>query len=360
MKITFVLPNLSLSGGIRVVAVYADRLKQRGHEVFVVSVPKRSPTLRQQVRSLLKGKGWLPTPQPQTSHFDHLDVSRRVLECHRPVTDADVPDADVVIATWWETAEWVAQLLPAKGAKLYFIQHYEVFDYLSKERVEATYWLPMQKIAVAQWLVDLMAEKYGDRTIQLVPNAIDPKQFYAPPRTKQPIPTVGLMYSPAQWKGCDLSLKAVELARQAIPNLRLVAFGDTHSSDSLPLPVGTEYFYKAHQDVLRMVYSQCDVWLFGSRSEGFGLPILEAMACRTPVIGTPTGAAPELLADGAGVLVKSEDPEDMARAIAKVCQLSQDNWRRMSDMAYTRATSYTWDDACDRFEAVLVSQSSTR
>jgi hypothetical protein len=47
-----------------------------------------------------------------------------------------------VIATWWETAEWVDRLSVSKGKKVYFIQHYEAFDYLPKERVEATWRLP--------------------------------------------------------------------------------------------------------------------------------------------------------------------------------------------------------------------------
>jgi len=39
MKITFVVPTLNLSGGLRVIAIYADKLKQRGHEVTVVYHP---------------------------------------------------------------------------------------------------------------------------------------------------------------------------------------------------------------------------------------------------------------------------------------------------------------------------------
>lgn len=350
MKITFVLPHASLAGGIRVIAIYAERLKKRGHEVCVVSIPPDPISPLQQAKSLLKGKGWLFNNN--ASHFDGLDVEHRVIERKRPIADADVPDADVVIATWWETAEWVAKMSESKGAKAYFIQHHEVFDYLPKERVAATWLLPMHKITISQWLVDLAWTQYGDRNVSLVPNSVDTKQFYAPPRGKQSIPTVGMVYATSYWKGCDVSLKAFCLATQKISNLRLVAFGDSPSPD-LPLPPGTEYARCPDQSSLKDFYARCDMWLFSSRSEGFGLPILEAMACRTPVIGTPTGAAPELLADGAGMLVKSEDPEDMARAIEQVCKLSDPEWRAMSDAAYATATQYTWDDATDLFEAEL-------
>jgi glycosyltransferase involved in cell wall biosynthesis len=282
-----------------------------------------------------------------------LDVPCRVIERGRPVTDADVPDADVVIATWWETAQWVANLSDAKGAKAYFVQHHEVFDYLPKEKVEASYSLPLHKIIVSQWLVNLVRTRYGDSNVSFVPPSVDTEQFDAPPRGKQSIPTVGMMYSTLHWKGCDISLKAFSLAQKKVPNLRLVAVGNQNQPPELLLPPNTEYVYPREQSTLKDFYSQCDAWLFGSRSEGFGLPILEAMACRTPVIGTPAGAAPELLSDGAGMLVKPEDPEDMALAIERICKLSNAEWQAMSDAAYAKVRGYSWDDSIALFEAAL-------
>lgn len=356
MKITFVMSSgFGLFGGDRVIAIYADRLKKRGHDVFVISRPVNRPSLRDQLRSLLKGQGLISIPKKSKSHFDNLDVPHFLIDRYRPISDADLPDADVVIATWWETAEWVANLSKAKGAKAYFIQHHEVFEYLPKEKVQATYLMPLHKITISNWLVDLMRNLYGDSNVSLVPNSVDFEQFYALPRGKQPNPTVGLLYTSAPWKGCDISLKAFSLAREKIPNLRLVAFGAESISPHSPLPPSSEYACQVPQNALKDFYAKCDAWLFGSRVEGFGLPILEAMACRTPVIGTPAGAAPELLADGAGILVKSEDPEDMARAIEQICKLSESEWRIMSDAAYARATSYTWEEATDCFEAALYS-----
>jgi glycosyltransferase involved in cell wall biosynthesis len=78
------------------------------------------------------------------------------------------------------------------------------------------------------------------------------------------------------------------------------------------------------------------------------------MACRTPVIGFPSGAAPELLANGAGLLVRPQDPSDMARAIESIARMDNAAWRAMSDKAHAVASRYTWDDATDRFEAALL------
>lgn len=353
MKITFVLPTLCLTGGIRVVSIFAERLRKRGHEVFVISIPHAQPSLRQQVKSLLRGRGWISTPENDPIFFENLGVENKIIERYRPVEDKDVPDADVVVATWWETAEWVAKLSPSKGAKAYFIQHHEVFEYLPQDRVEATWMLPMHKITISQWLVDLARTKYGDRQVSLAPPSVDTKQFYASLRHKQSVPTVGIMYSTIYWKGTDIALKAFSLAAANIPNLRLVAFGSQAPSPELPLPANAEYVIQPDQDKIKDYYSKCDAWLLASRSEGFGLPIIEAMACRTPVISTPAGAAPEILSGGTGLLVRPEDPQEMAKAIEYICQLPNAKWQAMSEAAYAKVNNYTWEDATDHFEAGL-------
>jgi glycosyltransferase involved in cell wall biosynthesis len=77
------------------------------------------------------------------------------------------------------------------------------------------------------------------------------------------------------------------------------------------------------------------------RSDGFGLPI----------IGTPAGATRELLAGVGGILVKPKDPEDMAKAIEQICQLSDAERRAMSKTAWEKVINYDWEDATNLFEA---------
>ena len=133
MKITFVTPAPSLDGGYRAVAIYADRLRQRGHEVYIVARLTPPPSFPTILRSLIRGRGWPKRVKPDTTYLDLVHMPLQVVDRRRPVIDVDVPDSDVVIATWWETAEWVAQLSPSKGAKAYFLQDHEVFPYLPVE-----------------------------------------------------------------------------------------------------------------------------------------------------------------------------------------------------------------------------------
>lgn len=346
--------GFTLSGGDRVIAIYAERLQKRGHDVFVISRPKLKPSLSQKVRSWFKGEDWSSRAEKQPSHFDRLDVPHAVVESFRPIVDGDVPDADVAIATWWETAAWVANLSPSKGAKAYFIQHHEVFEGLPKDQVQASYRLPLYKITISKWLIELMASQYGDPDCSLVLNSVDTDQFHAPPRSKQALPTVGLLYSDVKWKGCDVSLKAFSLAAEKLPGLRLVAFGACPPSENFPLPPETDYTQVPAQATIKDIYARCDVWLCGSWGEGFHLPPLEAMACRCPVVSTEVGGPIDTIQNGVnGYVVPLGDSAALAEQLVRVLSLPEAQWKAMSDAAYATATQYTWDDATERFEAAL-------
>ncbi len=112
------------------------------------------------------------------------------------------------------------------------------------------------------------------------------------------------MYSRAKWKRSDLAIASIEIARSRLPELNAVALGTKLPRD---LPSWIERCEQPNKPDLNKAYATCLAWLFSSDIEGFGLPILEAMACGTPVIGTPAGAAPKLVTSETGVLVPFDD-----------------------------------------------------
>src|SRR6476661_5826668 len=122
MRITFISPTVNMGGGTRVVVIYAERLMRMGHTVRIVSPPPRPISSVRKLKSWLMGNGWPGDPPPPMSYLEGTAVKHQVLDRSRPVSDDDVPDGDAVIATWWETAEWVNAFSPNKGAKVYFIQ----------------------------------------------------------------------------------------------------------------------------------------------------------------------------------------------------------------------------------------------
>ncbi|MGV3489848.1 MAG: glycosyltransferase family 4 protein [Devosia sp.] len=265
---------------------------------------------------------------------------------HRPVVASDVPDADVIVATWWETAEWIADFPAAKGRKFHLMQDYEVFPYTPEDRVKAVYKLPFSRIAVSRWIADMV----GDAKAAVVPNSVDQRLFNSPPRSKQPTFSMGVLYSTTPRKNSRLALDAIALAD--IPGARVLCFSDHPPPEGMIVPRNFTCHVRPSAAEIAAIYASCDVWLFTSTSEGFGLPILEAMACRTPVIATAAGAAPDLIDGRNGVLVES-DVDRIAEQIVRFSEMSDADWRMASEAAYRTATSYTWNDAVDRLEKAL-------
>ena len=354
MRVTFILPTVNLGGGTRVVVIYAQALVRMGHLVRIISPPPQSMPLRRRLKSWILGNNRLNDLRPPMSHLHGSRLDHHVLDRWRPVTDVDVPDGDLVIATWWETAEWVNALSPNKGAKVYFIQGHEIFPHLPVERIKATYRMPLHKIVVARWLQQVMSTRYGDEVVDLVPNSVDRTQFFAPHRGKQAIPTVGLLYSNSPVKALEVSLSALQIARETIPDLRILSFGSQQPNNQSALPKGTEFFFCPPQDQIRTLYSKCDLWITASRSEGFNLPAMEAMACRTPVVSTRTGWPEEALKTGInGVLVDVDDQIGLAKGTQWVLSQTDEDWRRLSSNAYATVAASSWQASAEMFEGAL-------
>jgi glycosyltransferase involved in cell wall biosynthesis len=354
MRVTFVLPDANLGGGTRVIAEYAKHLHQRGHSVFIVSTPPWNMKLRHKITTFLRGNPWVKTRKRMASHLDGMDLNHHVLKRRRPVTDRDVPDADVVIATWWETAPGVARLSPSKGAKAYFIQQYEVNFGQPVDQVDATWRLPLRKIVCARWLADLARDRFGDPTAIVSPNGLDLDFFQVPERGRQDRPTVGLLYSPVPTKGWDVGTSALRIVHRSMPDLRLLTFGGADPGDTLP-SFG-EYTRWPTQEQIRDVYSRCDLWLCSSRSEGYHLPPHEAMGCRCPVVSTRVGGSMDLIEDGInGYLVDVDNVDALADRAGRLLSLPEPSWKELSDAAFATAGRSTWAHATDVFERAIQS-----
>ena len=352
MKINFVLPTVSLGGGTRVVVIYAQLLERFGHTVQIVYPPLKPIPFLQMVKSRLRGKALPEELVGKKSHLDGSGVNFKVLNCSRPVIDKDLPDADVVIATWWETAEWVSALSSRKGAKVYFVQGHETFSIPTRSR--ETYRLRMHKIVVSRWLQDLMWSEYGDQNAELVPNSVDHNQFFAPLRSKQIRPTVGMIYSTAPNKGVNVSLSVLKKVREHFPALRIVCFGSQSPQGETQLPKGAEFTLLPSQDSIREFYAQCDVWLTTSRSEGFNLPAMEAMACRTPVVATRTGWPVEAVTSGKnGMLENIDDVDGLAQGVSWILSQPNDVWKDLSLNAYATVAESSWATSAKLFERAL-------
>jgi glycosyltransferase involved in cell wall biosynthesis len=101
---------------------------------------------------------------------------------------------------------------------------------------------------------------------------------------------------------------------------------------------------------LHILYSYADLFVFPSLYEGFGMPVLEAMACGVPVITSSTSALPEVAGEAA-VLVNPEDVDALSRAIAAVLD-DREERERMKVLGFARARAFTWRDAAAQTHAL--------
>lgn len=89
----------------------------------------------------------------------------------------------------------------------------------------------------------------------------------------------------------------------------------------------------------RALFAEARVVVLPSRDEGFGLPALEALACGVPVVATPVGALPEVVADAA-ILAPLDDAEGWAAAL-EAC-LDDARCRDLAARGRARAARFTW------------------
>ena len=107
--------------------------------------------------------------------------------------------------------------------------------------------------------------------------------------------------------------------------------------------------FKGHvpDDELAALYRGAECLVFPSRDEGFGLPLLEAMASGVPVVATSAGALPEIAGDAA-ILVEPGDPVALAGGIERALA----DRERLVAAGFERAKGFSWAETAERTLAV--------
>jgi glycosyltransferase involved in cell wall biosynthesis len=193
-------------------------------------------------------------------------------------------------------------------------------------------------IAVSEFTKAEVEELLGvpAQRIRVVPNGVDP--VFAPDGTAHEGEYVLAVATLEPRKNLA---QAVEAARLAGVELRVVG---ARGWGGVSVPGWTGY---ASDEELARLYRGARCVVYPSLYEGFGLPIVEAMACGVPVV-TSRGGATEETAGGAAVLVDPLDPASIAGGIGEA-------GRRRDELVAKgreRASAFTWARAADAVEAV--------
>ena len=341
MRIAFLCPHLRIAGGVRAILTHADRLAARGHDVSVI-VPARRPLRAWWRNRFATTPTWMPGLRARVVWVPDWDPAR-------------LPDGDALVATAWQSAPPVAAAPARCGAKFYFVQHYESLYHGDAARVDATYRLPLRKIAISTWLADVMAERF-ESPAAVVVTPVDPALFHPVPEARDDRVRVLMLQHDYAWKGAAEGAEVVARVRAAHPSLLFVGFG------LKPPPAGApfdEFFADLAQERLAWLYSRCAIYLCPSWDEGLGMPPMEAMACGAALCTYDNGGSRDYAIDGrTALVVPRRDAEGLARALARLVEdgALRERIARGGQAFVTR--QFDWERATARLEALLGRSSS--
>jgi glycosyltransferase involved in cell wall biosynthesis len=324
VRVSIPLAGLNLSGGVKSLCLLANRLAARGNRVrlIVPDYADRPPVALDSGVELRRIRTAGPGTLRKLAYFTRLSwLAAR--------------DADLALANYFLTAypTLVSWLLSGRRARLaYNVRGYEPWShglmapagragrYLRFALAWLSYRLPFTKLVTTEWL----RERVGDPRALVVGHGIDlaifnPGEDPARGASAAPdSPVVGVIGRLGDVKGYPDFLRAVRLLDEQCRARFLVVRADPVE---LPDRRHVETIQAPDEQAMADFYRRCDVFVFPSLAEGFGLPALEAMACGCAVVTTDCGGVNAFARDGENCLmVPPGQPSALAAAIERLVQ----------------------------------------
>ncbi|MDR3218608.1 MAG: glycosyltransferase family 4 protein [Dysgonamonadaceae bacterium] len=313
MKITFLLPFRKNNpvGGLKIMYEYANRLAEKGHQIEILHHRKKFqkysacvyPVARilKEIENALFGRWFKFNKACKVAYI-------------RYINDETIPNADAIIYTWWTLGYPVEKLSPEKGIKVNLIQDYEIWAGNIDELHQSYNLDGIHNIVISEHLKKIVSQ-YTDKPVFHLPNAIDTSVFKITTEIEKRNPeTICMLYHKEARKGCDYGMKALQLVKDKIPNLKVIFFGVYDKPDYLP-----EYieYHKKPKD-LSALYNRAAIYVTNSLQEGWALPPAESMACGCALICTNIGGHLGYANTDTALLVEPENPQKMADAIVEL------------------------------------------
>jgi glycosyltransferase involved in cell wall biosynthesis len=256
-----------------------------------------------------------------------------------------------------ETAKLLEDFLGQPDGSLYtrLIKRIESFVFHHADRI----------ITPSEYLKRVLIEYYKipDARIEAVHNAVELNEanFVEEKKTKPGRPLVITAGRLVSWKGIDELIELVPSLVRKYPEFMLLVVGDGPEGIRLrdlcrKLGVESHVTFTgklSHEETIAWLKNS-DLFILNSRYEGLPHSVLEAMACRCPVLATGIDGTKEIIADDRNGITFA--PGNRKQLEKKAMWLLEDESARkqMAERAYENVTSrFTWENTINQLEQVL-------
>ncbi len=302
---------------------WVNALVQRGHRIFLITMHDGGDPLDEKVQ-LFK----LPIPAPWGYFFNAPFLKKRLKQLQ--------PDfLHVHYATGYGTlgrlCGWQPLMLSVWGS--------DVFDFPNKSFfhraiLKKNLQVAQQIGSTSEVMAKVLRQYCADKPIAITPFGIDTTRFYPRPDLRDnTVLKIGTVKSLAPEYGIDILIQAFyhlrcELQPQLAQQLRLCIAGEGPQQAELKALVAklglsgvTDFAGQLPHTQVPTYLNQLNIYVAASRSESFGVAILEASACGLPVIVSRVGGLPEVVEDNVtGFVVEKENVEQFVVALSKLIQ----------------------------------------
>jgi len=350
-NISYVLSGRGRAGGVRVTVDSATEMLKRGHRVRILYYRPRFQLGRWARNVLRRGRHpwryeWIPRPLVHRGNYDWLDKIAGEVEPFHDLNSCSFERGEVLIGIGIFGCGALDDL---SNRDVVPLQYYHGMSFGDEEMRLKACRAKLPKIVVSSSLIDAVRERGGKTPFAVVHNGIHLTDYF-PSAPDQRRTGIGTIYSAADAKDPNAAIAVFEKVRRERADLPIRVFGTGRQPKEI---VNAEYTRFPSIETVRNIYSRTAVWLLASRSEGFGAPILEAMACGCAVVSTRCGGPEDIIEDGVnGFLV---DVGDVASVVERAFTLidNPDLRRRIVQNGLETAKRFTWERATDQLEAAI-------
>ncbi len=236
------------------------------------------------------------------------------------------------------------------------------------ERIIPLFYRGVPFIAVSESTkAELVRMGLRSKDIEIIHNGVDHERYTPDHSMRSESPLVVCVTRLKKYKGVHLLLRAMEIVKKEVPNVKLVVTGRGDYSAALrelsrrlKLDDSVEFTGFVTTDQKVELYRRAQIVVNPSAKEGWGLTVIEANACGTPVIAAEVPGLRESVIHGeTGFLYPHSDIRTLANSMIRLLR-DKELRERLGKKSIAWANEFDWEKATDRVEAVAERVIATR